>query len=496
MQESAPASHIWVPISDLTPNDLEAKSDELPRLALVWDEEREALSSEQALQRFNERLQREWAIETGIIERLYSLDRGITQLLIERGIDATLIPNGATDKPPTLVARIIQDQESAVEFLFDLVAQRRSLSVGFIKELHALMTQHQETTAAVDQFGREVTMPLERGIFKRWPNNPTRADGSLHEYCPPEHVEAEMDRLVELHLRHLTDTVPPEVEAAWLHHRFTQIHPFQDGNGRIARALASLVFISSGWFPLIITRDDRALYLDVLEEADKNGLGSLIELFVSRQRKAFVSGLGIAREVTREGERLDQQLAAIADLFSRRDAELRQELDRAKELARTAWSWSVERFDDLAHKLELSMSAPGKNRKAFVGSASDHDLPRKTWHRWQITQAAHDLGYFAGLRDFACWTVLMIETESGRSEILLSLHEVGPEFRGVVGASVAFYRRQEMADSQRHAVDLQTVSEDVFQINYKDSEDEVRKRFERWLDGSLVRALDAWRRSE
>jgi len=23
---------------------------------------------------------------------------------------------------------------------------------------------------------------------------------------------------------------PPEIEAAWLHHRFTQIHPFQDGN--------------------------------------------------------------------------------------------------------------------------------------------------------------------------------------------------------------------------------------------------------------------------
>lgn len=52
--------------------------------------------------------------------------------------------------------------------------------------------------------------------------------------------------------------VSPEVEAAWLHHRFTQIHPFQDGNGRIARLLASLVFIKAGWFPLVVTRDDRA----------------------------------------------------------------------------------------------------------------------------------------------------------------------------------------------------------------------------------------------
>jgi len=30
-------------------------------------------------------------IETGIIERLYTWDRGVTEILIEQGIDATLI---------------------------------------------------------------------------------------------------------------------------------------------------------------------------------------------------------------------------------------------------------------------------------------------------------------------------------------------------------------------------------------------------------------------
>jgi Fic family protein len=46
------------------------------------------------------------------------------------------------------------------------------------------------------------------------------------------------------------------VQAAWLHHRFTQIHPFADGNGQVARAIASLVFIEAGWFPLILKRDE------------------------------------------------------------------------------------------------------------------------------------------------------------------------------------------------------------------------------------------------
>lgn len=445
---------------------------------------------------FTARLRREWAIETGIIERIYTLDRGVTQILIERGIDASLIPDDATDLPPELVASIIRDQEAAIDFLFDLIAQRRDLTVGYVKELHALMTRHQESTAEVDQFGRPVTVPLEHGVFKSWPNNPTRQDGRVHQYCPPEQVQPEMERLLSVHAEHVRTGVPPEVDAAWLHHRFTQIHPFQDGNGRVARALASLVFISAGWFPLVVTRDDRLSYLEALEVADANGLATLVELFASRQKKAFVAALSIAREVTRESQRLDQQLAAISEMFTRRDQDHPTTLEGAKDLARTMWTRAVTRFEELARQLELSMSAPAKNRRAFVDYASDHDTNRRTWHRWQIRQAARKLGYVAGLRDFACWVRLGIETESGRSEILLALHDIGSEYRGVVGGSLSFYRRQESADGERHAVDVQAVSDDLLQINYKDSADAVAQRFDRWLDRGLVRALDVWRRGE
>lgn len=489
-------AHVWSPITDLTSDDLAARSDELTPLSAVWLEARQGLSGDLAVKGFNDRLQREWAIETGILERIYSLDRGITQLLIERGIDASLIPNDATDRPPELVATMIRDQESAVDFLFDLVAQRRDLSLSFIKEMHALMTRHQTTTVGVDQFGRELEIPLEHGAFKTWPNNPTRADGSLHQYCPPEQVEGEMERLLEMHARHMRDGVPPEVESAWLHHRFTQIHPFQDGNGRIARALASLVFIRNSWFPLVITRDDRAQYLDSLEQADENGLSSLILLFSSRQKRAFVGALGIAREVTQEGQRLDQQVAAIADLFARHDRELSADLDKAKTIARSMWLQGKARLEDLASRLEVSMSSPGKDRRAFVDSASDHDRDRSKWHRWQILHSARELGYFAGLRDFSCWTRLCLETESGRSEILLALHEVGQEYRGLVGCTLTFYRRQETAEGDRHAVDVQAVSDEIFQINYKDTEAAVSQRFQHWLDRGLVRALDTWSRGE
>jgi Fic family protein len=97
----------------------------------------------------------------------------------------------------------------------------------------------------VDQLGRAFEKQLEKGQYKTEPNSPTRPDSLVHEYCPPEQVASEMDRLVAMHSEHDERGVPVEVEAAWFHHRFTQIHPFADGNGRVARAIASLVFIKA-----------------------------------------------------------------------------------------------------------------------------------------------------------------------------------------------------------------------------------------------------------
>ena len=145
--------------------------------------------------------------------------------------------------------------------LFDFVKRERELSTSYVKELHAALLTHQETATARDIFGRRVEMPLLRGEYKRRPNNPVRPDGLVHEYCPPEQVASEMDRLIDVHLEHGERGVPPEIEAAWLHHRFTQIHPFQDGNGRVARALATLVMIREGWFPLVVTDAGRGDYI-------------------------------------------------------------------------------------------------------------------------------------------------------------------------------------------------------------------------------------------
>ena len=143
---------------------------------------------------------------------------------------------------------------------------------------------------ARNTFGRRVQMPLTKGEYKKRPNSPIRADGLLHEYCPPEQVALQMERLVEMHASHVRQGTPPEVEAAWLHHRFVQIHPFQDGNGRVARALATLVMIREGLLTLVVTDAMRGDYIGALEAADNGDLGPLVRLFGGHPAKSDLRG--------------------------------------------------------------------------------------------------------------------------------------------------------------------------------------------------------------
>lgn len=122
--------------------------------------------------------------------------------------------------------------------------------------------------------------------------------GSGSGIAPPEQTASEMERLVAMHLQHVDKSVPPEVEAGWIHHRFTQIHPFQDGNGRVARALATLVLLRAGLFPVVVPLDEKDAYQDHLERADAGNLQPLVYYVALRQQEAH----RLARKACRRGK--------------------------------------------------------------------------------------------------------------------------------------------------------------------------------------------------
>ncbi|MGB8890117.1 MAG: Fic family protein [Candidatus Korobacteraceae bacterium] len=480
-------SYRWKPITAL-PENISARP-ELNYLADVWNEQKDRWSDE-SQELFLEKLQRQWAIETGIIERIYSLDRGITEVLIEKGINANLIPSEATDKDPELVAAIISDQKEAIEWVFDFVKGNRQLSTSYIKEIQALLTRHQHTTVGLDAFGRRVEVKLEKGTYKTWPNNPSRQNGTAHEYCPPEHVSSEMDRLIELFRQYEDQRLAPDLLASWLHHRFTQIHPFQDGNGRVARTLASLVFIKSGWFPLVVTRDDREPYILALERADEGDISPLVSLFAAIQRQAFVNALSIAGDV-RQRQQVRQVIEAARETFERRQEALGQEWEGAKDAAAELHHKARGRFDEVAESLTQELASYSSKFSFYVDDeVSNGD--RDYYFRNQVIQTAKQLGYFANPSLHASWVRLVLRTET-QAEVLLSFHGIGHEFRGVLVASMCFFRREEVAENEREVADLIPVSDHFFQINYREARGEALNRFNDWLEAALIKALETWR---
>src|SRR3990172_7641736 len=191
-------SYKWKPILPLSEEDKKIDLSEVASLKVAWLEARERFqqSSANNLKEFDERLARLWSIETGILERLYDVDRGTTQILVERGFIANYIERSNVIPNPEQLVEVLRDHRAAVDLVHDCIANSRPLTIGFIHELHSILTRHQHTVDGIDQFGNPISFPLKRGAYKELPNNPKR-NGAIHEYCPPVQVSSEMEQLLK-----------------------------------------------------------------------------------------------------------------------------------------------------------------------------------------------------------------------------------------------------------------------------------------------------------
>lgn len=258
----------------------------LDDIAPSWFARREVLQNTSTeFKEFLGRLKREHAIETGLIEQLYDLDKGVTETLIREGFVASYLSHNDTNIPIPKLLGHLNDQLEAMDFVFDMIKEDRPLSKSFIRSLHQLLTRHQDSAFGRNALGHPIEIPLLKGAFKVRPNNPTTKDGVKILYCPPEHVDAEMDNLIAI-LNNVSKTkVHPLIIASWLHYAFISIHPFQDGNGRTARLLSSSILIKNGYFPFTVLREDLIdKYFHSLKQADKGNYQLLVNYIGFNQK--------------------------------------------------------------------------------------------------------------------------------------------------------------------------------------------------------------------
>lgn len=487
---------MWQPIEDLPSHWQELAVPELSSLAKVWMEQKERLEDSKAVKEFNERLRREWSIETGILERLYTIDRGITQLLIEQGIDATLIPHGATDRPVEEVVRILKDHNTALEGVFSFVASRERLTTSYIRQLHQTLTQHQLYVEGIDQFGNPVNLPLQKGEWKKWANNPTRPDGRVHEYCPPLQVAGEMERLVAFYQSH--NEVAPEVNSAWLHHRFAQIHPFQDGNGRVARALATIEFLRAGWFPLVINRDQRGEYIAALEAADNGDLAPLVSLFARTAKRSFVRMLALSEDVL-HGEAIvsvPQIVKSVVEVYEHRRQDTEEAYKQVELIAESLIEESFARLQNVADQMKQRLTQSAFPIDTYVARSREQN---NHYYTAQIVSVANELNYFANVSRHRGWVRLHL-VNGQKTHIVFSFHYLGKVNRGVMVCSAFIYFPEDKpevtteAEAEMPFAETRRICDELFAFSYTDSDrvDGVKSDFGKWFDLAISVGLTEW----
>lgn len=481
----------WNAIEPLSESDRVIGLGAMPPLYDSWRESQSRLqeSSEENLKEFNQRLVRRLSVETGILERLYDLDRGTTEALVATGFIEDIVSRSSTDIEPSRLIDILRDQEAAIQLVIDCVAGNRSLTKSVVHELHAIITRHQYTTTAIDQFGNRLEIPLLRGKFKEHPNNPRRSDGSTHEYCPPVHVESEMDNLLNWLVEYETDD--PIVVAAWLHHRFTQIHPYQDGNGRLARAVTTLVLLRAQLLPIVVDRDLRVEYIIALEHADANDLSPLASLFARLERAAILQALSVDvdKAISEQKNLTSAVIARLVDKFGKRQEakveELRGVNAVAMGLRSSAHSGILEAFAQL--RTAVSEFAEPESRLDDGGQ----DCGNSHWYKYEVVATAKEAGKFANFSENHYFVKAWIRAERERLLFVTSFHHVGHDLSGIMEAT-AFARLELFEDSEDRksvSADFFVCSLEPFVFTYNTKVEDIEEAFGRWLDAALAVAL-------
>jgi fido (protein-threonine AMPylation protein) len=398
----------------------------LDALRQAWVEYLQELPEAERVQ-LRQRSLRRLSIETGIIERIYDVDWGLTLTLVAEGFSRDVVERagGAIDTHTlaTLVA-----QRDSLEMVLEVARGERELTPGFIKELHAALTRNQETYDVIDTLGVAGKREMVHGKWKMEPNHVDREDGVRVEYCPPEQVASEIDQLLKFYGELEKSPVHPIVKAAWFHHRFVRIHPFVDGNGRVARALTLLVLEQHRYAPLVVDRFHRADYLEALNAANLGDLVPLTKLFVSLESAALTSELERPETIAPQGLAID-----VAHTLAQQLAKLKEAETTARHQALRARAIAVggmaEHWFKAQSKALKKVFADQKLYDVEVapGYSGLDSAERAHWFRREIINSARIAGHYANFTTLCAWWSLRIRLKDAGLQLrfVASMHGVG-----------------------------------------------------------------------
>ena len=198
--------------------------------------------SKETLKSLKESINLEWIYNSNGIEG-NTLTLRETQVVLE----------GITVGGKTLTEHLEAiNHEKAILYLEDLVKDKQPITEWNIKNIHQLILKEIDNENAGRYRKENVTIK-----------------GATH--IPPDFVKVPelMEKLI---LNYETwNKYHPIIQASLLHGELVKIHPFIDGNGRTSRLIMNLDLMNHGYNPVIIKKENRLEYYEVLDKAHITG---------------------------------------------------------------------------------------------------------------------------------------------------------------------------------------------------------------------------------
>ncbi len=143
------------------------------------------------------------------------------------------------------------------------------LTQNFIRTLHKTLLREDYTVYRDLPGGVQTSYTVHAGTYKTRPNSVITRYGDRFEYASPEETPGLMTDLVDWYnAAEKEGRLSPVELAALFHYRYIRIHPFEDGNGRIARLMMNFILCRHD-YPMIVVRSrNKSEYLEALHRAD------------------------------------------------------------------------------------------------------------------------------------------------------------------------------------------------------------------------------------
>ena len=186
------------------------------------------------------------------------------------------------EKPHNLDEVETLNVAKAIEFI---KSTKKTLSLDLIKEIHLICFNGTKSFAGEIR-KVEVVIRDSKGNI-------------IHRGAPVSKVKTLLIELCDWYEKH-ENKYPPLLVAALVHNQFENIHPFQDGNGRVGRLLLNYVLLQHKYPPVNIRLRDRERYYRCLQVFDKiDDINPMLKFLIDQYKKQYwVSTINLRRHLS------------------------------------------------------------------------------------------------------------------------------------------------------------------------------------------------------